>query len=379
MRASSAIALVCSVGPVLVGCASRSNQPLPIGFLQSRTAATSTFELPRASGLRITEMGTNLYLQACSAIGVDGNPWVPAATSNTYSATGGTATVSTGAIQFHAGPSDGGGFICPITTAPTGVYVFRQYTSESYQLSDTLSVVSSAGATTVSPANLWIRGPTGNDISAAYDPSTGLAWAGVYNGNVSATALLAGNESGVTVSHPFRAPWPIGPVAVSNDAIYAFVRPSSALIDRFSKTGRLLGSLPPPRGFFPTAMVEGADHNIWFTDVGNNAVGYFTGAGRFTEYSIPSANAMPDSIALSAGNNVWFTEPNADKIGRVTASGHIAEYSLPAGGQFGEAISSSGPKARTLWFLVFDGPGRFNNGFGEISLGPAICDLATGK
>lgn len=65
-------------------------------------------------------------------------------------------------------------------------------------------------------------------------------------------------------------------------------------------------------------LAVGADGTIWFTDVGDNAVGQFQPSSeQFTFYPIPTAESTPFGLALDSSKNVWFTEgaPGANAVG----------------------------------------------------------------
>jgi virginiamycin B lyase len=67
-------------------------------------------------------------------------------------------------------------------------------------------------------------------------------------------------------------------------------------------------------------LVVDASGAVWFTDVGDNAVGQFQPASeQFTFYPIPTAQSVPFGLAIDSARNVWFTEGanSANAVGMV--------------------------------------------------------------
>ena len=65
----------------------------------------------------------------------------------------------------------------------------------------------------------------------------------------------------------------------------------------------------------PVAITSGPDGNLWFTDVGQNALGTTTEAGQITEFPMPvdfdtnfTAVAYPAGISPGPDGNLWITE-----------------------------------------------------------------------
>jgi virginiamycin B lyase len=70
-------------------------------------------------------------------------------------------------------------------------------------------------------------------------------------------------------------------------------------------------------------LAVGATGDLWFTDIGDNAIGHVQPAtGRFTFYPIPTANSGPFGLVIDQSRRVWFTEGSAagNAIGMVPAT-----------------------------------------------------------
>lgn len=76
-------------------------------------------------------------------------------------------------------------------------------------------------------------------------------------------------------------------------------------------------------------LAVGATGDLWFTDIGDNAIGHVQPAtGRFTFYPIPTANSGPFGLVIDQSKRVWFTEGSAagNAIGMVPATATSAEH-----------------------------------------------------
>jgi streptogramin lyase len=98
----------------------------------------------------------------------------------------------------------------------------------------------------------------------------------------------------------------------------------------------------------PIGITSGPDGNVWFTEVGTNAIGRITPRGVVTEFPIPSASSDPESITSGPDGALWFTEYGSDSIGRMTTKGMVSEFALP-GSYAGLADIATGPDGK-LWF-----------------------------
>jgi virginiamycin B lyase len=94
-------------------------------------------------------------------------------------------------------------------------------------------------------------------------------------------------------------------------------------------------SLALPDGTAPTAISEGSDGNLWFTDDRSqhgqtyDYIGRISPAGALKEWRIPTPGSAPKGIAPGPDGNLWFTEQLGNAIGRITTDGQITEFPLP--------------------------------------------------
>ena len=75
-------------------------------------------------------------------------------------------------------------------------------------------------------------------------------------------------------------------------------------------------------GSGPNSITSGPDGNLWFTEVGKDAIGRITTGGVVTEFTqgLP-ANVTPNIITAGPDGNLWFTENGLSAIGRITPQG----------------------------------------------------------
>lgn len=81
-----------------------------------------------------------------------------------------------------------------------------------------------------------------------------------------------------------------------------------------------------PRG--PVAIATGADGNVWFAEVTQNAVGRLNvTTGAITEFAIRGAMSNLMRVARGPDDNIWFAF--GATIGRITAEETVEEFVMP--------------------------------------------------
>ncbi|HEY2667714.1 MAG TPA: choice-of-anchor D domain-containing protein [Actinomycetota bacterium] len=134
--------------------------------------------------------------------------------------------------------------------------------------------------------------------------------AGITTGSDGNLYVTAEGDSTPNPAHPMR------PTMAGNGRL-ARVTPAGAVT--------VLPVPPGATGFSPNAIVTGPDGNIWFTDVGGNAIWRFDPlTTTYTKFPVPtqsafSGNVQPTGMVVGPDGNVWFTENNAvGGLARVT-------------------------------------------------------------
>jgi virginiamycin B lyase len=138
--------------------------------------------------------------------------------------------------------------------------------------------------TTAGVVTTWPTAANAQPLGIALAPSRERLWAGGYGG-----LMTAVTPAGVQTDHPIA--------------------------------GAHIGS-----------VLVGPDRNMWFTDYGNNKIGYVSKAGVATEFAMPSG-IQPDYMVVGSDGNFWIA--NGDKARIVKAS--VAGVTL---GSYGKGIST---------------------------------------
>ena len=84
----------------------------------------------------------------------------------------------------------------------------------------------------------------------------------------------------------------------------------------------------------PTEIVEGPDHNIWFTENNVAKIAQMTPTGQITEFPLLPATSAT-ALVPARDNNFYFVDQLQNKIGGVNvAPGTVTEYTVPTAGAF---------------------------------------------
>ncbi len=141
--------------------------------------------------------------------------------------------------------------------------------------------------------------------------------------------------------------WTLATLVVA--VLCAFATPARAIT--LGQIHEFTGGLQS--GSAPFAIAQGADGNMWFTDIGETPeIGKITPGGQITESAGGLlAGTEPGYIALGPDGNMWFTDLGGPQaVGRVTPSGQISEFQtgLNSGAQLmGIAPGADG----NVWFV----------------------------
>lgn len=124
-------------------------------------------------------------------------------------------------------------------------------------------------------------------------------------------------------------------------------------IGRFSPDGTLKLFRIPTLQSVPKGIAEGPDGNMWFAAWG--AIERLTPSGRFTWFPTRIPNSQPQGIAAGKGG-MWFTDAGDNKIGFITLSGKVTEYRTP---NHGVGLSAIAVRRDGIWFqdIPEAGPG----------------------
>jgi streptogramin lyase len=133
------------------------------------------------------------------------------------------------------------------------------------------------------------------------------------------------------VSGPNDSMW----FTIMGDGAIGQLAASGEVAEHSSEPGpiNLLRSVPTPDG-----IAAGPDGALWYTDTDHECIGRITPDGEVREFQIPnhspgpfsSGRPMPEAIVAGPeGKYVYFTDPADDAIGRVSMTGEVTEYPIP--------------------------------------------------
>jgi streptogramin lyase len=155
-------------------------------------------------------------------------------------------------------------------------------------------------------------------------------------------------------------------VAIAPDGTAWFTDTRAGSIGRITPDGDFVENpIPPPS--YPVDIALGPDGNFWFTDYDAGAIGRITAQGVVKRFPIPDPNLgiagpriavdvpQPVSIALGPDGNLWFTDLGLNAVGRITPGGTIVEFPIPTAASNPTGITAGADG--TLYFLEGD-PGR---------------------
>jgi streptogramin lyase len=138
--------------------------------------------------------------------------------------------------------------------------------------------------------------------------------------------------------------------------------PSGALylaVDNGSNSSPYLGVMATPGQYAYVALqgeasirgvaIDPASGNVWFTE-GARYVGFMDAGGKLTQYKIdgPEDAPYPTGIAAGSHGEMWFTELGRNAIARITPGGQIEHHEVPTHRSFPQRIVR-GPDG-AFWF-----------------------------
>lgn len=103
-------------------------------------------------------------------------------------------------------------------------------------------------------------------------------------------------------------------------------------IGKMNRNGTLLAQYRGLTGAGPTNIIVGPDNALWFPEEFNpgpdpdnlppgNKIGRITTNGALTEYTTPTPDSRPVIITNGADGNLWFTEVLGFQVGRLSLGG----------------------------------------------------------
>jgi virginiamycin B lyase len=92
----------------------------------------------------------------------------------------------------------------------------------------------------------------------------------------------------------------------------------------------VITAFPVGQQSVPSAICNGPDGALWFTEEGANKIGRIATNGTITQFTVPTAAAGVGGIATGPDGNLYFTEFKANKVGRFNPNTQqFTEWPLP--------------------------------------------------
>lgn len=102
------------------------------------------------------------------------------------------------------------------------------------------------------------------------------------------------------------------------------------------------------------SMIASAGDSLWFTANQANAIGYVRGGDSAPVlFEIPMPNAGPVGITTAPDGSAWFVEILAGKVARVDRNGRFTEHPLPWSEGKPHAIVADPREAGGFWFTLW--------------------------
>ncbi|WP_440709456.1 Vgb family protein [Herbiconiux sp. YIM B11900] len=102
------------------------------------------------------------------------------------------------------------------------------------------------------------------------------------------------------------------------------------------------------------SMIASAGDSLWFTANQANAIGYVRGGDSAPVlFEIPTPHAGPVGITTAPDGSAWFVEILAGKVGRVDRNGRFTEHPLPWSEGKPHAIVPDPREAGGFWFTLW--------------------------
>ena len=192
---------------------------------------------------------------------------------------------------------------------------------------DELVAVTPAGKATTVP----LGGGSPEDIVTGPD---GNLWVTLGAGRAIARVIPS---SGAFVKFDLPSPGVGNPagITVGPDNALWFSEANSTRIGRMTTDGALTDFPGPLTAGGVYGIATGPDGALWIANQDSSSIARLTPAG-VAGASIPTPGGRPIQVTLGADHNIWFTQNGRDAIGRVGATGPVTQF----------PVDTTAPKAK---------------------------------
>ena len=217
----------------------------------------------------------------------------------------------------------------------------------------------------------WIEEVVGNQIGR-YDPTTNT----ITNVPVPSPLALPGGEAigsdgGVWFTEMSENKVArLDPNTLQITEISIPVESPAGVQAALAKVQNVLGAFAFPTGVGVSDAIEvGPDNAMWFTEIGNNAIGRIDLATyAITSYPIPTPVAAPLIIHRGPGSTMVFPESGAGKVATIDVYTHqIVEYPTPTPASVPQSVTTGSDGM--IWFTETAGQklGSINVATGKVT------------
>jgi virginiamycin B lyase len=192
------------------------------------------------------------------------------------------------------------------------------------------------GEVTLGASLTLTAGPSGSEASAIVGGPDGNPWIldGLTKGEVSYSAVQDVTPQGVQPRYVYPT---AGASSSMTYALGATWVAHGGGVDRIGPLGEFTSyELPNPLATGAHQIVAGPDDSMWFTVMGDGAIGQIAASGEVSEHSSEPApidllRSVPSPYGIAAGPDgaLWYTDSDHERIGRIAPNGEVQEFQIP--------------------------------------------------
>ena len=140
---------------------------------------------------------------------------------------------------------------------------------------------------------------------------------------------------------------PSGVAATRDGAVWTTLIRGAAVVRRDPDGS--FATIPLGDGSEPSLLTAATEDSVWVTDTAGNRILRVGPEGIRGSTAVPTPGARPFGIAAAASGEVWFTEMGADALGRIGILGHVDEFTAGADGGMVSMVACEG---ESVWFTL---------------------------
>ncbi len=192
------------------------------------------------------------------------------------------------------------------------------------------------GEVTLGASPTLTPGPSGSIANAIVGGPDGNPWIldSLTEGEVSYSAVQDVTPHGVLTHYGYPSVGASWAMAYGLGATWVA---HGGGVDRIGPAGEFASyELPSPLASGAREIVPGPNGSMWFTVMGDGAIGQITASGEVSEHSsepgpIDLLRSVPSPFGIAAGPDgaLWYTDSDHERVGRITPNGEVQEFQIP--------------------------------------------------